>query len=319
MDFLKELQGLLDQVPPGRVTTFKALAEAMGDVRAARAIYEVLRRGRAKGWHRVVRSDGVPPFPEGVALLRGEGIYIAKGRVPSFDTLLFEDFQSRRPLERLREEQKTLAERIVLEDELEELRTVGGFDVSYADDEAWAAAVVLQWQSMEPVEEVALKTRVSFPYVSTYLAYREFEPIAECYRRLRTKPSLLLVDGNGILHPAFFGIACLVGIRLEKPTIGVAKSLLTGHLEEELRTRGQVSRVLINGRPLGYAYLPTAGGKPIYISPGHRVSPETAVGIIERLCKTRLPEPLRLADLTSRRLRRRGSGTFSRRGGMDRT
>jgi deoxyribonuclease V len=293
------------------VTSFKALAEAIGDVRAAKAIYEVLRQERPKGWHRVLRSDGSLPFEEAAALLRREGLRISGGRVEEFQRLLFSGFESRRPLESLREEQRVLSEKIVLEDAFGELRSVAGFDVSYGRNIAYAAAVVMEWGSLNVLEEIALMNRVTFPYISTYLAYREFDAIARCYRRLRSQPSVLLVDGNGILHPASFGIACLVGVRLDRPTIGVAKSLLMGRLEGELTQRGQSCRVIHDDRGLGYAYWPPGGGKPIYVSPGHRVSPETALDIVKTLCRGRVPEPLRLADQASRRLRREAHTTFN--------
>jgi deoxyribonuclease V len=315
VDFMSELAGLLGQVPRGRVTSFKALAEALGDVRASKAVYRLLRDERPPGWHRVVRADGSIPFPEAVPYLREEGVGAFGDKVQKFQQLLFTDFQAGMPLKALRDEQRTLARSIVLEDSFGELTTVLGFDVSYQGQVAHAAAVVLDWDRLSVLEEVALRTRVSFPYISTYLAYREFEPIGVCYRRLRSQPSLLLVDGNGILHPASFGIACMVGVKLGKPTIGVAKSLLMGKVQTELAEAGQSSPVVHDSRVLGYAYKPTGGGKPIYVSPGHRVCPETALEIVRKLCRGRIPEPLRLADRAARQLKREATALSSTKGG----
>lgn len=294
----------MDQVPPGRVTSFKALGEALGDARAAKAIFQILRDERPRGWHRVVRSDGSLSFPEASRTLRTEGVSVSADRVGGFQQSMFAEFDSPRPLERLREEQRALSRRVVLEDLFGELATVAGFDVSYEGQRAYAAAVVLDWPDLGVVEEATVRTRASFPYISTYLAYREFEPIARCYRRLQREPSLILVDGNGVLHPASFGIACLTGVKLDRPTIGVAKSLLMGTLEAVPMKQGEVSPVAHRGRVLGYAYKSARQGKPIYISPGHKVSPQTAVRLVKGLCRDRIPEALRLAHLASRRLKR---------------
>ncbi len=219
--------------------------------------------------------------------------------------VLHDNFQSQRPLATLREEQMALSQRIVLEDSSEEIKTAAGFDASYVGQEAYAAVVVVDVESLEPVEMRSTKMQVSFPYVSTYLAHREFEPISACYRLLKEPPSLLLVDGNGILHPAGFGIACLVGLRLAKPTIGVAKSLLMGTVGEV--EVGRAAPITSNDSLLGYAFRPTSG-RPVYVSPGHLISPTTALDLVRGLCRGRSPEPLRLAHYESRALRLREAG-----------
>lgn len=302
MRFQDELEALLAQVPLGRVTTFGALAEALGDGRAAVPVFRFLRRERSPGWYRVVRVDGTLPFPEISSRLRAEGVGVRDGRVWALEELLFRRFDTARPLRKLREEQRTLASQVVLSDRFEDLRGVAGFDVSYRGRAAYAAAVHLDWQTLSVEEEVTLKTAIDFPYISTYLAYREFDAIAQCDARFRTPPSLLLVDGNGTLHPTRFGIACYVGLKLDRPTIGVAKSLLTGRPDREPLGEGQDTAVRRDGAVVGYAYRP-GKGKPIYVSPGHRISGATALRFVRRLCTSRIPEPLRLADRAARRLR----------------
>lgn len=303
MEFRSALEALLAQVPAGRVTTFGALADALGDPQAAPAVSRILAAERPRGWHRVVRSDGTLPFPEAASALESEGVEVTGGGVTRLEDRLEAALASDRPLARLREEQAALARRIVLEDRFGTLDTVAGFDVAYRGRRAFAPAVVLDWETLETVEEVALPVEVPFPYVPTYLGAREGDPIARCHEALRRKPSLLLVDGNGILHPAAFGVACHVGVRLDRPTVGVAKSLLLGTVEGSLERPGDAAPILHGGRTLGYAYRPAAPGKPVYVSPGHRLSPETALRLVRRLCRHRLPEPLRLADRAARRLR----------------
>lgn len=308
MDFLREVQALLGQVPPGRVTTFKTVAEALGDVRAARAVAEVLRGARPRGWHRVVRVDGSLPVAEARTLLQGEGVPVTGGRVEGFRRRNVVGLSSTKPLRALREEQRTLARRVRLEDAPVEGEAVGGFDVAYGGERAFAAAIVMEGTPLEVVREVTLTLPVSFPYISTYLAHREWEPIARCLERLPEVPPLLLVDGNGILHPARFGIACLVGVRTNRPTIGVAKSLLLGEVAGDPGP-GEAAEVRDRGEVVGHAYRPGAA-KPIYVSPGHRVDLATALERVRGLCQHRVPEPLRRAHAACTRARRRaGEGS----------
>ncbi|MFQ5552479.1 MAG: endonuclease V [Thermoplasmata archaeon] len=307
MRFRQELAALLAQVPPGQVTTFGALARALGDTRAAVPVFRVLRRDRLHGWYRAVRADGSLAFSDATQRLAEEGVSVQGGTVRDFPQILFETFGTRRPLKALRREQRSLASRVVLEDRFEGPRTVAGFDVSYEDSEAHAAAVLLEWGSLEVLEEVGLTVPVEFPYISTYLAYREFEPVARCFARFKTSPSLLLVDGNGTLHPNRFGVACYVGLQLDRPTIGVAKSLLTGRPDREALSPGESAPVRLEREEIGHVLRPPRG-KPVYVSPGHRISGGTALRFVRRLCHSRIPEPLRLADRAARRRRRAHEG-----------
>lgn len=307
MRFAHELEALLAQVPDGQVTTFGALARALGDTRAAVPVFRTLRRDRPSGWYRVVRTDGSLAFQRAAPHLEEEGVEVQDGRIRNFRQLLFQGFRSDRPLEALRQEQQALAPQVVLEDRFQELLSVAGFDVSYGDSKAHAAAVLLDWDSLEVQQEIRLTVPVEFPYISTYLAYREFDAVERCFAGLETTPSLLLVDGNGTLHPHRFGVACFVGLKLDRPTIGVAKSLLTGRPDRDRLAPGESAPVRIEGELVGHAFRPTVG-KPIYVSPGHRISAATALQFVQRLCRTRIPEPLRLADRAASRQRRSHEG-----------
>ena len=303
MQFSRDVRTLLAQVPSGRVTTFGALAVALGDPRAAVPVFRLLDHDRPDGWHRVVRVDGSLAFREVAPRLQSEGVGVREGTVLDFQRLLFHEFHSDRPLELLRREQRRLAKELVLTDRFGELTSVAGFDISYGKSRAYGAAVLLDWETLGVQEEVGLTMAVDFPYISTYLAYREFDPVARCYARFEEPPSLLMVDGNGTLHPEGFGIACYVGLKLDRPTIGVAKSLLLGRPDREALAPGESTPVRVDGEAVGDA-LRTGSGKPIYVSPGHRISRPTALRYVRRLCRSRIPEPLRLADRAARRTRR---------------
>ncbi len=307
MRFRQEVEKLLAQVEAGHVTTFGGLAEALGDARAAVPVFRLLRRNRPPGWHRVVRADGTLAFGEAASRLHEEGVEVRDGALRDFHRILFQDFRTDRPLDALRREQRVLASQVVLKDRFQEPDNVAGFDVSYRGDVAYAAAVGLDWETLEVREEIGLTTSVDFPYISTYLAYREFDPVAGCYARFEGPPALLLVDGNGTLHPNRFGVACHVGLRLDRPTIGVAKSLLMGRLDREILAPGEATPVRANGEVVGHAFRPGTG-KPIYVSPGHRISDLTALRFVQHLCRTRIPEPLHLADRAARRIRRYHEG-----------
>ncbi len=305
MDLAAEIAGLVAQIPPGRVSTFADLAEGLGDGRAAMAVFRILRDSRPTGSHRVVRATGEPAFPGATVTLRREGVRFTKGRLAGLDAVRWREFRGPRTLARLREEQRRLATRVETSDRLPDVRRVAGFDVSYADDIAFAAAVVMDPAGEEVLQRVAIETRADFPYIPGYLAYREFPAIEACFRRLDPAPDLLMIDGHGILHPARFGIASYAGVMLDRPSIGVAKSLLVGTPGPTPRESGGSTHVRLDGETLGAALRSGRSRRMVYVSVGHRVSLSTALRITKRLCRTRIPEPLRRADIESKNDKRK--------------
>lgn len=212
-------------------------------------------------------------------------------------------------VERARLAQRLIAERVVEKDELAGgVRSVGGVDVSYVGDLAVTAATVVDAKSLKLVDKSLAKVRVEFPYVPTLLAFREAGPMIAAVKKLRSKPDVLLVDGNGRLHPLGAGIACQVGLALDIPTVGVAKKLLCGSIGE---WRGDEAPVLVGDRVAGAALK--LGSKIIYVSVGHKVSLKTAVELVRALTRRGygLPEPLRLAHAEAVAAARalRGSGS----------
>lgn len=194
---------------------------------------------------------------------------------------------------RARFAQRMIAEKVVESDEwLHDVRLVGGVDVSYVGDLAVAAAVVVDAGSLKPVAKSLVKLRVEFPYVPTLLAFREAGPMIAAVRALEQRPHVLLVDGNGRLHPLGAGIACQVGLALDTPTIGVAKKLLCGTVGE---WRGDEAPVFVGEKVAGVAVR--LRGRPVYVSVGHKITLPTAVKLVRQLTRRgySLPEPLRLA------------------------
>lgn len=297
MDLVREAWDLVAQIPAGRVATFADVAEALGDAKAAPAVFRILRDREVEGAHRVVRASGEVAFTGAATELRREGVAVSGGRVADLEGVRFRDLRGPRTLARLREEQIRLARRVEFTDRFTSVDRIAGFDLSYDGDAAVAAAVVTTPDGREVLQSLARRVRVDFPYVPGYLAYREFPAIERCYRDLDPRPDVLMIDGHGVLHPARLGIASFAGVLLDRPTIGVAKSLLVGERGPIPQEPGGVTDVRVDGDVLGAGLRSGRSRRLVYVSVGHAVSLETAVRVTKQLCRTRIPEPLRQAHL----------------------
>ena len=297
--FAEALAKCLEGIPRGRVATCGVVARALGDVRAARAVAQYLHdHPETETAYRVVRADGRPVLPEGVARLEAEGGLDAGGRVSP--GRMFDAIPEVPLLCELREEQRRLARRVVERDGKGRIDRIGGADVSYSGDRAFAVAVTLDADSLEPLEIVVRQTSVDFPYIPTYLAFRELPAIRLAVEALKRRPDVLFVDGHGRLHPMGFGFACYAGVSLDIPTVGIAKHALVGRPEPPTPAARDVSPIRLDGRIQGFAWRPAESSRPIYVSVGHRVSLKTALALTRRATPRRYPEPLRIADRLSK-------------------
>lgn len=201
--------------------------------------------------------------------------------------------------------QRQLAPRVILEDRLGEVGLIAGVDIGFEQEGAItrAAVVVLEWPSLVPVEQVVYREPTRMPYIPGLLSFREVPAAYSAFAKLDSRPDLVMVDGQGIAHPRRLGVASHLGLWLELPTIGVAKSILCGRHDEVPQRRGQWTPLLHRNETIGVALRSRENVKPVFVSPGHRISLETAiVWVVRCLGKTKLPEPTRLADrLASRR------------------
>nr|NIR58182.1 endonuclease V [Gammaproteobacteria bacterium] len=149
------------------------------------------------------------------------------------------------------------------------------------------------------------RMRATFPYVPGYLSFREVPPLLRAFERLGEAPDLLVVDGHGRAHPRRFGIACHLGVLLDLPTVGCAKSRLVGTYREPGPRRGSATRLLDGGEVIGSVLRTRDGVKPVYVSVGHRITLEEARRQLLRQSRgVRLPEPIRAAHAEVNRLRR---------------
>lgn len=199
-------------------------------------------------------------------------------------------------LEALREEQRKLAAQVVERDARREARTFGGVDVAYAGNHAFAVAVRLDARTLETLETCSRVVEVDFPYIPTYLAFREFPAIRAAFDGLRERPDLLFVDGHGRLHPALFGFACYAGVKLDLPTVGIAKHPLAGRPASSARRVFGALPIEIDREVRGYAWTPPRTSRAFYISVGNRISLENALREAQQATRTRYPEPLLIAD-----------------------
>jgi len=199
-----------------------------------------------------------------------------------------------------REIQQSLRKRVSLADRPGEVQLAAGLDCSYekARSAIHAAAVVLTVPDLDIVERRAVTRPVTFPYVPGYLSFREAPALCAALDALRATPDLILCDGQGIAHPRGLGLASHIGVLYDAPTIGIAKSRLCGtHRAVGLR-KGSSCALKLDGRTVGYVVRTRDGVKPLYVSPGHAVSVETARRWALRLVgRYRLGEPTRQAHL----------------------
>jgi deoxyribonuclease V len=211
--------------------------------------------------------------------------------------------------------QQELRGRVVcrLPEEFSRIRLVAGCDVaaSLRSSVAYAGVVVLTFPELEPFEEASAVCQVSFPYVPGFLAFREAPALAAALERLECTPDLFLFDGQGLAHPRGFGLASYMGLMVGRPSIGVAKSRLCGAFEPPGQARGQSAPLLDDGgKEIGRVLRTRDGVKPLFISVGHLVSLEDAVGLTLACGRgLRIPEPTRLADIMVGRLRREAAKT----------
>ncbi|HLW03117.1 MAG TPA: deoxyribonuclease V [Ktedonobacterales bacterium] len=199
--------------------------------------------------------------------------------------------------------QRELATRVIREGQPEAVNIVAGIDISANDRTglARAAIVALAYPSMDVLEWVLHEETLRFPYIPGLLSFREAPSILAGFQKLRHAPDLLMVDGQGIAHPRRLGIASHIGLLLDLPAIGCAKSVLTGHLKGELgQDIGAQVPLIANDEVVGVGLRTKPRTNPLIISIGHRITLETAVSYVLACCRGyRLPEPTRQAHNTA--------------------
>ncbi|PYT02549.1 MAG: deoxyribonuclease V [Acidobacteria bacterium] len=203
--------------------------------------------------------------------------------------------------------QKQLRERVRVVPLRKKVETIAGADISFNkfDPVVYAGVVVLRLPLLEVVEEVGVVSETKFPYVPGLLSFRETPSVLEAWAKLKTEPDAVMFDGQGIAHPRRVGIASHVGLLIERPTLGCAKSVLVGKFEEPGEERGAWTPLIDKGETVGAALRTKTRVQPIYVSPGHLIDLAGAIELTLR-CDGgyRQPEPTRRAHLLVNALRR---------------
>ncbi len=198
--------------------------------------------------------------------------------------------------------QLRMAGQVSRKNEVSQVRLVAGVDISAPryQGKVRGTVVVLTYPELDVAEIGVVEQRVDFPYIPGLLSFRESPVILAACRKLSLKPDLILVDGQGIAHPRRFGIACHLGLLLDTPTIGCAKSILCGTHSAVATEAGSMAEVEHEGEVIGIALRTKTNVRPVYVSIGHKVDLATAVSWVKSCCRGyRLPEPTRLAHLAA--------------------
>lgn len=189
--------------------------------------------------------------------------------------------------------------RVETRDRFGPLHYVAGADLAFDPETnlAFAGVIVYRLPELEEVERRMARRKLCFPYVPGLLSFRESPALLAAFARLQVEPDVILIDGHGMAHPRRFGIACHLGLLLDKPTIGCAKSILVGVAEEPGAPAGSMSPLIDQGETVGVALRTRDNVRPIYVTIGHRVSLESAVRIVSQCTDGfRIPKPTREAD-----------------------
>lgn len=203
--------------------------------------------------------------------------------------------------------QKQLRSMIELKS-LKDVRFVAGVDLAFPEAEVGVAAiVVVDVIGMNVVEKVVVHEKVTFPYVPGLLAFREGPVFLKVWQQLRTAPDVVMFDGQGIAHPRRLGIASHMGLFIDLPTIGVAKSHLYGSFIEPPNVQGSYTFLYDKNEVIGAVVRTKVGNKPLFVSPGHKCDVLSALKLTLRCCGGhRLPEPIRLAHELTQKSRQIG-------------
>lgn len=206
-----------------------------------------------------------------------------------------------RDTESARSIQEALAGHVSLQPLKRSPRTIAGVDACFVHENIVAAASLFSYPDLEHLDDAIIKEKARFPYVPGFLSFREGPAIIRALKKLQIQPDVVLFDGQGIAHPRGLGIASHVGVMLDIPTIGCAKSRLVGEFSEPGPFKGDWSPLYCQGRIIGAVLRTRNRVRPLFISPGHRIDLRYSITIVlQALSSYRLPEPIRCADHIAR-------------------
>ncbi len=202
--------------------------------------------------------------------------------------------------------QEELKKKIVLKKGFSEIKRIAGADISFSkkSNRAYAGVIVFSFPELEILEEQHAIGSSIFPYIPGLLTFREGPLLSEAFKKIKTEPDVIIFDGQGIAHPKRLGLATHMGILLDKPTIGCAKSKLIGTYQEPEKEKGSYSFLKDEGEVIGAVLRTEKNTSCIFVSPGHKIDLESSIEIVLGCLRGRkIPEPTRQAHLLVNRLR----------------
>ncbi len=211
--------------------------------------------------------------------------------------------------EQLERVQIECAKKVIQRDDFGKVQTVGGIDLTFEEvrrnpTRAWACMVVIDVNTMKPIYEYVVDGLVDFPYIPTFLAFRELPLMLKLYNEAEVKPDVYFIDGQGVAHPRGCGIASHFGVSTGTVSVGVAKKRLFGFHTDIGQKRGSYAYLKYKGSIVGAALRTKDSTEPIYVSVGHRISLKTAIELVLKTSLYRIPEPTRLAHNLLQKVRR---------------
>lgn len=206
--------------------------------------------------------------------------------------------------------QRELAQRVDVRQPLTHCELIAGADVSYNRFSSTFYSGVVVWRLADGqiIERQGAVAETPFPYVPGLLSFREAPVLLQAFARVQSEPDVVMLDGQGIAHPRRLGLASHLGLWLDRPCLGCAKSRLIGEYKEPGRRAGSLAPLVHHGEIIGEVVRTKTGVKPVFVSPGHRIDPRSAVEVVLASCRGyRIPEPTRQAHLFVNALRRSGA------------
>jgi len=206
-------------------------------------------------------------------------------------------------IQKARELQETLRKEVQIIPLCRRPENIAGVDAAFSEGRVIAVASLFSYPELMPIHDEIVIEEVTFPYVPGFLSFREGPAMIKAIHRLKIRPDVIIFDGQGIAHPLGLGIASHIGVILNIPTIGCAKSRLIGNYREPGMKKGSRADLIYQGKRVGIVLRSRDNVRPIFVSPGHLITFEEAVEIVLNCTgRFRIPEPLRRADSLSRKI-----------------
>lgn len=221
-----------------------------------------------------------------------------------------EEYESLSPAQAI-ELQKQLRQQIRIEPLLKPIQTIAGADISFNkyEETVYAGIIVLSFPDLQEIAKSTVISKTSFPYIPGLLSFREIPSLLKAWNQLEIKPDLMVLDGQGIAHPRRMGIATHFGLFTDAPTLGCAKSLLTGKFETLPDAAGSESLIYDRDEVIGAALRTKNKVNPVFISPGHRINLKQSLEVMKQCVHGyRIPEPTRKAHLLVNQVRTENLG-----------